>query len=144
MIEKEIIWNNSFIKNENKTFYYKKWFEKGIKYIEHIFNIRQKVFYTFQHIKTLYSLENADFLKYYRLIQSIPNAWKQKLKENRTVQENTEITLIQRLQKLKHANKFLYNKQLNDVKNKITIKPHTKWEIEFHECKLERSTHHTI
>ena len=76
----------------------------------------------------MYNLENADFLKYYRLIQSIPNSWKQQLKENRTIQENAEVTLLQRFQKLKQANKFLYNKQFNDVKNKITIKPHTKWE----------------
>ena len=37
-ISKQIIWNNSYIKCDNNIIYYKKWHEKGIKYIEHIYD----------------------------------------------------------------------------------------------------------
>ena len=60
-IKKEVIWNNSHIKNNNKTILYKSWLDKGIKYIMHLFDSRSKVFYTFQHIKNVYALDNGDF-----------------------------------------------------------------------------------
>ena len=37
-ISKQIIWNSSYIKFINTIIYYKKWHEKGIKYIEHIYD----------------------------------------------------------------------------------------------------------
>ena len=39
-IKKEIIWNNSYIKNNNKTLFYKSWFDKGIEYIDNIYDTR--------------------------------------------------------------------------------------------------------
>ena len=80
IIKNQIIWNNSFIKNNNKTLFYKYWFGKCIKYIEQLFDIRHKTFYTFQHIKNVYILGNSEFFKYYTLIQSIPDSWKQMIK----------------------------------------------------------------
>ena len=35
-IRKEIIWNNSKIKVQNKTLFNQKWFERGVQFIEHI------------------------------------------------------------------------------------------------------------
>jgi hypothetical protein len=35
-IGNELIWNNSLLKIDNKTVYYKNWMEKGIKYNKHI------------------------------------------------------------------------------------------------------------
>ena len=46
-IKNEIIWNNSYIKNNNKTFLNKTLFDKGIKYIDNIFDSRLQLFYTF-------------------------------------------------------------------------------------------------
>ena len=77
-IKNQILWNNSFIKNNNTLLYYKNWFDKGIKYIEQIFDKRQNKIYTFDRIKTLYNLDNSQFLKYHSLVQSIPKLWKQK------------------------------------------------------------------
>ena len=37
---KEIIWNNSQIKCNNKILFYHDWYEKGIKFIEHIYDFR--------------------------------------------------------------------------------------------------------
>ena len=55
-ISKQIIWNNSNIKkiSNNKLFYYKHWFRKGILFLEHIFDFRHKTFYSFEQMKFLY------------------------------------------------------------------------------------------
>ena len=38
IIEREILLNNSNIKINKKTVFYKEWFEKGIKLIKHIYD----------------------------------------------------------------------------------------------------------
>jgi len=37
---KTIVWNNSHIKLNNKVFFYKHWFDRGIKYIEQLYDDR--------------------------------------------------------------------------------------------------------
>ena len=56
-IRKNIIWNNSEIKNNNKTFYYKDWHERGVLYLEHIFDFRTNAFYSFQNMQFLYQIQ---------------------------------------------------------------------------------------
>ena len=46
VIHKEIIWNNSQIKCNNKVLFYVDWFGKGIKFIEHIYDFRFRKFHT--------------------------------------------------------------------------------------------------
>ena len=43
-INNQILWNNSFIKKDNKLIYYKKWYDKGIK-ILNTFLIKDKNIY---------------------------------------------------------------------------------------------------
>ena len=129
-IKKEIIWNNTNIKNDNKTLLYKSWLDKGIKNIEHIFDSRLKIFFTFQHMKTTYNLNTSDFLKYHTLIQSIPQSWKIKLKNENNQNNDIKNNLLEQISKLKSANKYFYNKQLNKVAENLVIKPHVKWEQE--------------
>ena len=78
-IRKNIIWNNSEIKLNNKTLYYKDWHERGVLYLEHIFDFRTNAFYSFENIQFLYQIPTADFLKYIQLLKSIPKNIKDKL-----------------------------------------------------------------
>ena len=78
----------------------------------------------------MYNLDNPEFLKYHRLIQSIPKLWKQKLKDEDFTDNSVQHSLLQQIQTLKSINKFLYNKQLNTIHDSINIKPHIKWETE--------------
>ena len=87
-VHNQILWNNSNIKTENKTIFFKKMYEAGIKIVEDIFNKRHNVFYTFQEVKNKYLLQNSNFLNYYAIIKCISHVWKQILKTN------TEIKLI--------------------------------------------------
>ena len=66
-VKTQILWNNSFIKNNNSTIFYKPWYDKGIIYIDQIFDSRHKLFFTFQHMKNVYALDNSEFLKYHSL-----------------------------------------------------------------------------
>ena len=81
-VQKQLIWNNSFIKNENKTFFIKTWFDRGIQCIKHMYDFRKRSFYSFQDIINLYEKDKADFIKYHQIVKSIPLEWKHRLKEN--------------------------------------------------------------
>ena len=58
-ISKQIIWNNSYIKCDNNIIYYKERHEKGIKYIEHIYDYRSNTFYNFDNLQNLYDLNTT-------------------------------------------------------------------------------------
>ena len=76
----QFLWNNSNLKHNNKTIFYKEWNDLGINQIDQLFDQRQKQFFTFQYLKNRYRLNNSEFLKYYTIIQSIPNIWKHTIK----------------------------------------------------------------
>ena len=129
-INHEILWNNSYIKNNNSTIFYTNLFNKGIKYIKDIFDSRSKLFYTFQYIKTSYLLNNTDFLNYHTLVQSIPKPWKANIKNNNILINTTDNNLLKKISKSTSPNKYLYNIQLNRIASNLIIKPHTKWDQE--------------
>jgi len=80
---KEIIWNNTNIKSNAKPFMFYNWLEKGITFIEHIYDYRNKKFYSFNEVQALYNVPQTDFLSYHQLIACIPTEWKSKLKKRR-------------------------------------------------------------
>ena len=71
-IPKRIIWNNSYIKCDNNIIYYKEWHDKGIKYIEHIYDYRSNTFFYFNTLQNLYGINTNDFLKYHQIITNKP------------------------------------------------------------------------
>ena len=87
-IGKELLWNNSFIKNGGRPFFNQVWYERGIQFIEHIYDFRKKEFFKFSEIVDLYDLSHKYFLFYNSLVASILTEWKVKLK--------TEMMNIQR------------------------------------------------
>ena len=50
-ISKQILWNNSDI--INNTFFYKDWTDKGIHFIEHVYDFRTKTFFIFWRISAI-------------------------------------------------------------------------------------------
>ena len=63
----EIIWNNTEIKCNGETFFYKDWYEKGIKFLEHFFDFRINNYYDFETFRYMFNLRSNDFLKYYNM-----------------------------------------------------------------------------
>ena len=68
----EILWNNSDIRVDEKTVFYKNWFQSGIKYVKDIFDHEKKVYHSFRKMQNNFNLPNTDYLKYLSLINSIP------------------------------------------------------------------------
>ena len=52
----EILWNNSCIKAGGCTIICKKWYQKGIKYFNDIYNDKSKTIYSYDRLKDLYQL----------------------------------------------------------------------------------------
>lgn len=78
-IQREIIWNNRFIKIDNKKIQYKEWIEKGIFFINDIIdnvgNLLQE-----DELCNRYQIRNLNFLTYFSLRSAIPYQWKQTLR----------------------------------------------------------------
>ena len=75
----EILWNNSNIRVDEKTVFYKSWFQLGIKYVKDIFDHETKTYHSFRNMQNNFDLPNTDYLRYLSLINSIPRDWKRKL-----------------------------------------------------------------
>ncbi|KAH3874452.1 hypothetical protein DPMN_037696 [Dreissena polymorpha] len=101
---KTILWNNKDITSNNKTFFYKNWFEQSIKYVDQLYDYRIKDFYSFDNICYIYGIPSNNFLKYYTLIKSIPIHIKSEINTNNTPQYSNNICR-------KHTWKKKQNKQ---------------------------------
>ncbi|KAH3773844.1 hypothetical protein DPMN_175215 [Dreissena polymorpha] len=53
---KTILWNNKDITSNNKTFFYKDWFERSIKYVDQLYDYRIMDFYSFDNICYIYGI----------------------------------------------------------------------------------------
>ncbi len=49
-VSKEIIWNNTNIKHQNKTIFFKEWYDRGIIYVEQLYDYRAKRFLQFTEV----------------------------------------------------------------------------------------------
>ena len=125
-MRKTIIWNNSNIKCNAQTFYYKQWHERGILYLEHIFDFRVRTFYTFNNIQYLYQIPNGDYLRYLQLIKSIPLYMTNELKNIDISQPSVRTSLLENIKTRKKITKFLYNKCI--TKNIQEVNHKEKWE----------------
>ncbi|KAH3838925.1 hypothetical protein DPMN_112342 [Dreissena polymorpha] len=76
--------NNKDITSNNKTFFYKDWFERSIKYVDQLYDYRIKDFYSFDNICYIYGIPSNNFLKYYTLTKSIPIHIKPEINTNNT------------------------------------------------------------
>ncbi|KAH3812515.1 hypothetical protein DPMN_140950 [Dreissena polymorpha] len=87
---KTILWNNKDITSNNKTFFYKDWFERSIKYVNQLYDYRIKDFYSFDDICHIYGIPSNNVLKYYTLIKSIPIHMKSETNTNNTPCSQTQ------------------------------------------------------
>ena len=129
IVSSQIIWNNSLIKHEGKLFCNLEWEAKGIKTIDQIYDSRLKSFLTFEAMKLKFHINNADFLKYYQILSSIPRSWKKYLKEEQN--ENPTVKLYELMAENKVTNQTLKNTQLQRINLNNEIKPQKQWESIF-------------
>lgn len=61
-VSKHIIWNNKDIKLLNNIIFWKRWHEKGINYIDQLFDFRTGLFYKFEDARQVINLDASDYL----------------------------------------------------------------------------------
>ena len=130
-ISKQILWNNSNIKNNRNLLFFKDWYEKGIVFLEHVYDYRSKTFLTFENLKFIFDVKTSDYLKYFTLIKSIPKLWKDKLKEENINLNYNAKYLLDSVTKNKNKNNILYITQIEKLTHNLVINSQRKWEIEF-------------
>ena len=64
-------------KCNNKIRFYSDWYEKGITFIEHIFDFRIRKFHTIEQLQNLYNISENDL----NIVSNITKEWKNKLKD---------------------------------------------------------------
>ncbi|KAH3839898.1 hypothetical protein DPMN_113338 [Dreissena polymorpha] len=125
---KTILWNNKDITSNNKTFFYKDWFERSIKYVDQLYDYRIKDFNSFDNICYIYGIPSNNFLKYYTLIKSIPIHIKSEINTNNT--PCTQTTFVENILGRKNkTNKIFYTLQIQNPTENSKIQ--NKWQVLF-------------
>ena len=84
--KKTIIWNNQDIKIDNKTIFFRTWFDKGVYTLKDLLD-QNLDFLTYEEFKLRYQLQ-TNFLTYYGLINAIPQQYKKAIKRTGVQQEH--------------------------------------------------------
>ena len=87
----QYLWHNSFIKVNNETVYYKSWVKNNILQIRDLLNDDGR-FFNYKEFTD--RLHKCDILKYYGIIDSIPNKWKSIIKKTFGLNGNSNTTSI--------------------------------------------------
>ena len=96
--KKTTIWNNQDIKIDNKTIFFRTWFDKGVHTVKDLVD-QNLDFLTYEEFQLRYHLQ-PNFLTYYGLINAIPQEYKKAIKQTSELQEH----LTQPMGELKSVN----------------------------------------
>jgi len=128
-ILQEIIWNNKFIVIGNKPFMHKKWYDKGILYIQDVLNADGKLL-NVQELQCKYDIK-IHFLEYLSVVNAIPKLWLSKVADsNGNIPVHMEDTLSKlKCNILKLSSKNVYLKCIKNIVKQQTAVDH--WIEEF-------------
>ena len=89
--KKTTIWNNQDIKIDNKTIFFRTWFDKGVHTVKDLVD-QNLDFLTYDEFQLRYHLQ-TNFLTYYGLINAIPREYKKSNKTNRCTARTSYTTM---------------------------------------------------
>ena len=84
--KKTIVWNNKDIKIDNKTIFFRTWFDKGVYTLKDLLD-KNLDFLTYEEFKLRYQLQ-TNFLTYCGVINAIPQEYKKAIKRKVARQEH--------------------------------------------------------
>ena len=118
------LWNNVFIKIENKSVFYKSWYIKNLRYVNDLVD-ESGVFMSPTELINKFNLK-CTFLQAYGIICAIPSSWKSKIREfgKRLLVVKSEN--IERLFKTKKVTSFTYDSLRKSVATQPT-RVQRKW-----------------
>lgn len=102
-VHSEPLYFNEHIKINNKPFFFKDWYNCGIKYINDLLDKDGKL-YSWQQFSETYNIISNPF-RLLSVIHSIPRNWKTRIKEINVKQENVSDQNMQKLKNLKKTSK---------------------------------------
>ena len=103
-------------------FFYENWYNRGLQYLEQIYDFRVGRFFNFQTFQEIYDIQANDFLKYNQLLSSIPKIWNNSIK-NEPRPSNYNENPINKILSAKKATKILYGHQLkNESRPEVKLK----------------------
>ena len=92
-------------------------------------------FYSFGRLKDLYNLPSGDFLKYFILVNSVPNTWKSNIALEH-IDTPIASTAISQIIKVKQSNSYVYKKFMENKKH-VKIRSQRKWIEQFGDENLD-------
>lgn len=133
-IGKQLLWNNKNITIGNNPVFFKEWSNKGINYIEDVYDYRNKTFHPFQYLVELYHLHEQELMHYNQLISCLKSKFKHQL-EVENMNDNMDVKLIYKFLRSNESNKYTYNIQMNNTKQ-YDNKSQNKWEQDLGEANI--------
>jgi len=125
-VSKQVVWNHLDIcKKNGKAFYFDSWYQKGIQFIEHFYDFRNKTFYDFNYFSALYDIPNSDFSKYNSLKSSILRNIKAQM-EVKDINYTAPTYFFNRINQNTKLCKHVYQTLIKQ-KAPHEIKVHAKW-----------------
>jgi hypothetical protein len=115
------------ITSNEKSRFYKSWYEKGIVYLEHLFDFRINQFYTFENFKTIYQIPDEVYLKYQILIRNIYSYVITGINLDNVNINTPNKNILTSFIETNETNKYLYEHQLKQD-NIIKHIAENKWE----------------
>ena len=119
----------------NTRFFYKEWFQLGIKHIKDIYDQQNQRYYSFYKLQEKFNLPATEFLRYMSLINSIPKDWKYKLKHEIQIVP-MESNLLKQIRNQTHVNKFVYINFMRCSQGAVS-KAEIKWNEQFSDKTLQ-------
>lgn len=80
----QILWNNSYIKVNNKLIFYKHLFQKDVTYVKDIFDDDNQI-HSYNSFVRKFGILFCPFTIYYGIIKAVPGFWKQSITEGVTM-----------------------------------------------------------
>ena len=104
----ENIWNNTFVKINGRTVFYKQVYDRGIIKIRQLFDDTGHPL-SYHTLINKYDIARFPFISYFGLIAAIPNEWKDRYRlENLITCESPNESLLTKFINSKRPSKFVY------------------------------------
>lgn len=122
-VKKEMLWNNSYILINRKSFFWKKWNDRGISCINDLLHADEPRFLSHTELSVKYNLQ-VSFLEVLQIRTAIPCSWKRKIENPAQPNLNKKPTIRtkrgQTMELPGKSSKTLYSAMVKDVMPTVT------------------------
>ena len=111
---KEPLFYNRNILINGESFYDKHWQERGVMFVNDLV-MDNGEFLTWEHFKHKYSIVNNNFLRFYSILNSIPDHWKNSIRQNGLRMDRVDCSCLKTLTAVLKPNKSVYSHLIREM-----------------------------